>query len=44
MRNFKKNQLSDKELQNVKGGGSLMPLICETQGGVWLGDRCAYDN
>jgi bacteriocin-like protein len=41
MKNFKKNQLSDKDLQNVKGGISREDR-CIMSGGYWTGLRCIY--
>jgi bacteriocin-like protein len=46
MKNFKKNQLSNKELQNVKGGENDWERrrreMCESSGGYWTGTRCIW--
>jgi natural product precursor len=42
MKNFKKNQLSEKDLQTVKGGGFSREDRCNMAGGTWLGNVCIY--
>jgi hypothetical protein len=42
MKNFKKDQLSGKELQKLKGGNKMYKYLCESTEGYWTGTNCIW--